>query len=299
MVRRRRWRGLSPSIGAGLGGSGGLGGERPGEDDAPGAKGGAGRGGRRWFGSAPGPRAGGGLGPAPLSHNCATRPAEEPRRCRVSAHRPREEEGAVGAVLPARGPSGRAGRGGEGALASPHERRAPSGVPRCPEKAAAAAGGQAAVPPRAAGEVKAEMLKMELPGREAPLAGKARFREGAPHLPKGSSLGPGWTRSRQRGLTPGRAHQSRLLPPERDPALLPVRTTEQGRALVQVSSRFPCQPCSHMAMPPSAPRRRHLLSGLSQTGGKLVLEGKRRMHFFHFSQLKFGESVPQMKSLIQ
>lgn len=41
VVRRRRWRGLSPSIGAELGGCGGPGGEKPGEEGRPG------RGGRR------------------------------------------------------------------------------------------------------------------------------------------------------------------------------------------------------------------------------------------------------------
>lgn len=47
VVRRRRWRGLSPSIGAELGGCGGPGGEKPGEDVAPGAEERVGRGGRR------------------------------------------------------------------------------------------------------------------------------------------------------------------------------------------------------------------------------------------------------------
>lgn len=114
--------------------------ERPGKDDAPGTKRGAGRGGRRWFGSAPGPRAGGGLGPAPLSHNCATRPAEEPRRCRVSAHRPRQQEGSGGAVLPARLPSGRAGRGRERRLGVSTAVASPERVRRFPDKAPVAAG---------------------------------------------------------------------------------------------------------------------------------------------------------------
>lgn len=101
VVRRRRWRGLSPSIGAELGSSGGLGGEKPGEDSAPEAKGRAGRRGRHCFDSAPGPSAGGGLGPAALSHNCATRPRTSAAVPRQRAPPPGGGGRRAGAELPA------------------------------------------------------------------------------------------------------------------------------------------------------------------------------------------------------
>lgn len=110
VVRRRRWRGLSPSIGAELGGCGGLSGEEPGEDDAPEPEGRGGRGGRRCLGSAPGPSAGGGLGPAALSHNCATRPAES-RGAAASARTAPGRRGPPGRCPCSRPPSGRDGTG--------------------------------------------------------------------------------------------------------------------------------------------------------------------------------------------
>lgn len=110
VVRRRRWRGLSPSIGAELGGCGGLSREEPGEDDAPEPEGRGGRGGRRCLGSAPGPSAGGGLGPAALSHNCATRPAES-RGAAASARTAPGRRGPPGRCPCSRPPSGRDGTG--------------------------------------------------------------------------------------------------------------------------------------------------------------------------------------------
>lgn len=163
VVRRRRWRGLSPSIGAELGSSGGLGGEKPGEDNAPGAKGRAGRGERRWLDSAPGPSAGSGLSPAALSHNCATRPAEScgaaasartapgrrgtPGRCCAPA-RP-------GTACRAAAASGR-GRGAR-ALHTRRGEREPRGGPRSIlTKWKRLPGGRRLCPPCAVGEAQTE-----------------------------------------------------------------------------------------------------------------------------------------------
>lgn len=122
--------------------------------------------------------------------------------------------GGCGAGLPARSPQGgpgaREGTGDSGLSTRAAGLEVSSeGVGRTGVRAALCSGG-----------VKAEMLKMELPGSETRLARKARGREGAPHLRRGSGFRWGCTAPGACGhLSPGSAEPA----PGEAASLSPVR----------------------------------------------------------------------------